>query len=587
MSNKDTIAGILHEIGVMLEMKGENRFKSLAYTHAARTLETLAEDLGELIRTGRLGELKGIGAALCEKITELYETGKLQYYEELKASIPEGLFDCLKVPGLGPKKVKALWEKLDVKTLADLKMCCERNLVSTLAGFGEKTQIKILEGLGNLEKYRGQFLWIEAWKAAEPVMDSLRDCPAVRRVELAGSLRRKKEVVRDLDFVAATDDPKIVMKVFTSLANVKQVVNQGETKASVMLEGGLQADLRCVSDAEFPFALAYFTGSKEHNVALRQRCLDQRMKLNEYGLFRIGKNRGEGSGEKVLCRSEADIYRKLGLDYVEPELRENTGEIDAAAAGELPVLVTEKDIRGSFHAHTRWSDGSDTLEQMAEAAQALGWEYLGITEHSRSSVVAGGLDAKRLLEQADEIRELNKRWEGRGKRFRLFAGCEVDVLGDGRLDYPDDLLAQLDFVMVSIHQGFSSDEARQTARLVKAIENPMVTMVGHPTGRLLLEREQYRVDLNAVIEAAARHGKIIELNCTPVRMDMDWRWWKNARDRGVLCAINRDAHAADQLAEVGWGVQIARKGWLRAKDVLNTRTGGEVEKILRRIRGTR
>ncbi len=576
--DKNAIADVLKEIAVLLDLKGENRFKSLAYSNAARTLETLQQDLGALIREEKLGEVKGIGAALTEKITELFQTGKLKYYDELKSSFPPGLLDCLRVPGLGPKKVKVLWEKLQIDSLGDLRLSCERNMVAKLEGFGEKTQAKIMEGIANLEKYRGQFLYLEAWHAAVPIFDALKKCPVVKRVEMAGSLRRKKELVRDLDFVVSTRDPETVMKLFTTLPQVDKVTNQGKTKSSVMLDIGIQADVRCVSDEEFPFTLAYFTGSKEHNIAMRQRSIEQGKKLNEYGLFEI-----KASKEKLIpCKDEAAIYDDLGLQYVEPELREDMGEVVASEKKDLPKLVSEKDIRGTFHCHTQASDGSNTLEEMARAAITLGWEYLGIADHSKSSAVANGLNEKRLEAQMKEIEKLNARFAGEGVKFRLFKGSEVDILADGALDFSDELLARLDYAVASIHQGFTNDEAKQTARVLRAISSPHITMLGHLTGRLLLSRESYKLDINAVIEAAAANRTIIELNCTPTRMELDWRWWKGARDKGVMCSINPDAHSTGELSQVSQGVGAARKGWLRASDVLNTRSTAEALRLLKR-----
>lgn len=578
--DKNEIAGVLREISVLLDLKGENRFKTIAYANAARTLELLQADLDALIRENRLAEVRGIGDALKEKITELHATGRLAYHEELKASFPAGLLDCLRVPGLGPKKVKVLWEKLQIDSLGDLRMSCDRGMVAKLAGFGEKTQAKILEGIANLEKYRGQSLYVEALAAALPVQAALQTCPAVQRVAMAGSLRRKKEVVRDLDFVVATRDPAAVMKLFTSLPQVGKITSQGRTKSSVILQSGIQADVRCVTDAEFPFALAYFTGSKEHNIALRQRAITQDRKLNEYGLFGV-----EGGAETFIpCKDEAALYRKLGLDYIEPELREDMGEVAAAGTGGLSRLIAAEEIHGTFHSHTRWSDGRDTIEQMARAAIALGWKYLGISDHSKTSAVANGLDEQRLLSQLKEIETLNRRLADEGLDFRLFTGSEVDILSEGALDFSDEILARLDFVVASIHQGFTGDEARQTHRVVKAIANPYVTMLGHATGRLLLTREPYKLDLNAVIQAAAATRTIIELNCTPSRMDLDWRWWKMAREQGVLCSINPDAHSTGELSQVSLGVGAARKGWLRARDVLNAHPLAEVIRMLQRKR---
>jgi DNA polymerase (family X) len=578
--DKYEIAERLREVSVLLDLKGENRFKILAYSNAARTIEMLQEDLSLLIREKRLGEVKGIGAALTEKITELAATGQLAFYDELKASFPAGLLDCLKITGLGPKKVKFLWENLEVKSVSDLRLYCERGIVAKLPGFGEKTQIKILEGIDSLDRYRGQFLYAEAKIAAQPIFDALKSCPAVQKIEMAGSFRRKKEVVRDLDFVVSTKDPETVMKLFVSLPEVDKITNQGKTKSSVILKLGIQADVRCVSDQEFPFALAYFTGSKEHNIVMRQRSISQGKKLNEYGLFEIKEE-----AEKLIpCKDEASIYRNLGLDYVEPELREDMGEFIAAEKSALPKLVLPEEIRGTFHCHTVWSDGAHTVEQMARAAIAKGWEYLGIADHSKTSAIANGLDEKRLMAQGKEIEAVNKKFSQEGIRFRILKGSEVDILGDGSLDFPDDVLAQLDFVVASIHQGFGPDEAKQTARVLKAISNRYVTMLGHPTGRLLLSRESYKIDLHAVIDTAAKNHTVIELNCTPARMELDWRWWKGAREKGVACSINPDAHATEELDQVDWGVDAARKGWLRASDILNTRPLTEVEKLLKKKR---
>ncbi|MCC7517890.1 MAG: DNA polymerase/3'-5' exonuclease PolX [Verrucomicrobiae bacterium] len=578
--DKNAIAKMLREIGVLLDLKGENRFKSLAYANAARTLETLQEDFDVLVAQGRLGELKGIGAELSKKIAELHATGHLPYYEELKASFPTGLLDCLRIPGLGPKKVKTLWERLQIDSLGDLKLACDRGVIAGLDGFGEKTQAKILEGIANLDKYRGQFLLLEAEAAAAPLLAALRVCKAARRVEIAGSLRRRKEVVRDLDFVVATEAPNVVMDAFFAAPGAGKIVARGPTKASLLLENGMQADVRCVTPDEFPFALAYFTGSKEHNIAMRQRAIEQKLKLNEYGLFPLV----EGKEKTLPCRDEADLYRALGLACVPPELREDLGEFAAAEKDALPRLVRADDLRGVFHCHTTASDGRNSLEEMARAAIALGWEYLGIADHSKTSAIAHGLDAKRLARQGKEIAALNRRLADEGIRFRVFAGSEVDILADGRLDFSDDVLAGLDFVVASIHQGFGSEEAKQTTRILRALENPHVTMLGHATGRLLLGREPLRLDLTAILEAAAKKKVVIEFNTTPSRMELDWRWWRRARDLGVMCSINPDAHSTEQLRMALDGTATASKGWLRPEDVLNTRSLAKVEKLLLRRR---
>ncbi|NUN93220.1 MAG: DNA polymerase/3'-5' exonuclease PolX [Verrucomicrobiae bacterium] len=574
--DRHEIAEVLRKIGTLLDLKGENRFKVLAYANAARALEGLPEDFDRLVAEKRLGEIKGIGVELSKKIAELHATGRLPYHEELKASFPPGLLDCLRVPGLGPKKLRALWEHLQIDSLGELQLACERGLIAGLEGFGEKTQAKILEGIARLETYRGQFFLAEADALARPILEALRACKATQRAEAAGSLRRRKELVRDLDFVVATERPAEVMDAFFSAPGAEKAVHRGPTKASLLLENGMQADLRCVTPAEFPFALAYFTGSKEHNIALRQRAISQKLKLNEYGLFPAET----AEAETKPCRDEAEIYRALGLAHIPPELREDLGEIEAAEKGALPRLVRAEDLRGAFHCHTLASDGRSSLEEMVRAAIALGWEYLGIADHSKSG--ARGLDATRLDAQIREIAEMNRRLADEGLRFRVFAGSEVDILGDGQLDFPDDVLARLDYVVASVHLGFAGDEAKQTARVLRAISHPRVTMLGHATGRLLLGREPLRLNLPAILDAAAEQKVILEFNTSPSRMDLDWRWWKRARDLGVLCAINPDAHRADKIRQAIDGTATASKGWLRPEDVLNTRTTAEVEKLLRR-----
>lgn len=578
--DRHAIAEVLREIGTLLDLKGENRFKVLAYANAARTLEGLQEDFDRLVAENRLGEIKGIGVELSKKIAELHATGRLPYHEELKASFPPGLLDCLRVPGLGPKKLRALWEHLQIDSLGELQLACERGQIAGIAGFGEKTQAKILEGIARLETYRGQFFLAEADALARPLLEALRACKATQRAEAAGSLRRRKELVRDLDFVVATERPAEVMDAFFSAPGAEKAVHRGPTKASLLLENGMQADLRCVTPAEFPFALAYFTGSKEHNIALRQRAISRKLKLNEYGLFPADK----ADAKTKRCREEGEIYRALGLAHIPPELREDMGEIEAAEKGALPRLVRAEDLRGTFHCHTFASDGRNSLEEMARAAIALGWEYLGIADHSKNVAqgLVRGLDATRLDAQIREIAELNRRLADEGVQFRVFAGSEVDILGDGQLDFPDDVLARLDYVVASVHFGFAADEAKQTARVLRAIANPHVTMLGHATGRLLLGREPLRLNLPAILEAAAEWKVAIEFNATPSRMDLDWRWWKRARDLGVLCAINPDAHGTERIRQAIDGTATASKGWLRPEDVLNTRNTAEVEKLLRR-----
>ena len=565
---KNDIARVLDEIATFMELTGENPFKIRAYSAGARILENMTEDLGELIDTGKLADVPGLGEALVDKITTLRRDGVLPFHQKLKASIPSGLLEVMQIPGLGPKKVRALWTQLAVEDLAKLKEVCESGAVAELKGFGEKTQDKILEGIKNRIAYGKRHRWYEAAAIAEPILAGLRALPQVSLAESAGSLRRARETVGDLDFLVASSEPKPIMDWFVAYPGVKEVTAHGETKSSVRFENGLQADLRVVPAEQFYFALHHFTGSKEHNVAMRHRALGRGLSMSEWG-FKSVDEKTVAPGAK----SEAEVFRALGLPWIPPELREGNGEIDAAEAGQLPKLVQLSDLRGVFHNHTTESDGDHTLDQMAAAAEAHGWEYLGISDHSKSSFQAGGLDEIRLAKQLEDIAQLNA---SKKYRVRVLAGSEVDILKDGTLDFSDDVLARLDFVVASVHTLFTLEREAQTARIIKAIENEHVDMVGHLTGRLLNKREPYDVDIAKVIDAAAANDTIIELNSNPWRLDLDWRWWRRASEKGVLCSINPDAHDIDQLAFAAHGVRIARKGWLTPEQVLNTRSLPEV-----------
>lgn len=581
--NKERVSEILLEIGVLLELKGENPFKTRAYANAARALEQLPEALDKVVSENRLGEIKGIGAALQQKITELVTTGKLGYYDELKASLPAGLLELLEIQGVGPKKVKALYEKLGVASVEQLEAACKEGKVAGLDGFGEKTQAKILEGIEFRCKYASRHYLYKALYLAEPIMDALRSHPAVIRCSTAGSTRRNKEIIGDIDFLASSQQPLEVIDFFTKLPGIICVNAKGDTKASVILEGGVQADLRVVSDAEYPFALAYFTGSKEHNIVMRQRAIARGLRLNEYGLFRSEvETRDPALREE--CATEDEIYEKLGLAYVPPELREDQGEFEAAEKGEIPRLVEWTELRGSLHNHTNWSDGRGSIEEVAAAMQELGLSYWAITDHSKSSVQAYGLLPEKLREQLKVVAEANGKIEESGADFRLLTGSEVDILGEGKLDYDNDLLAELEVVVASIHAGFSQNEAEMTKRLIRAAENPFVHMLGHLTGRLLLERDGYKVNQHAVIDACGETGTWIELNASPHRFDMDWRLWKYAKSKGVKCVINCDAHRTDHAAWLRLGAGIARKGWLTKADVINTLPLDQLRKALRQKR---
>lgn len=576
--NREEMAGVLEKIALLMELKGENPFKVRAYRQGAEVVLAMEEDVVELAKNDEMKGIKGIGEALRDKLGELAKTGKLEFYEKLQEEFPPSIFDLFEVQGLGPKKIKALYDELGVVSLEKLKAACLEGSVAKLAGFGEKTQSKILEGIAANEKFADRFLLGKTAILVEGILEMLRMHPEISRVAVAGSYRRAKETVGDLDFLVATKEGALVCEDFTTLPEVESVIACGDTKASVRLKNGMQCDLRAVKNAEFPFALQYFTGSKEHNVALRSLALKKGWSLNEYGL-----NPVSADVERPVVEEEKDIYRLLDLQFIEPELRENRGEIEAAAEKQLPRLVELMNLRGTFHNHTTASDGKDSLEGMVEEAMDLGLQYLGISDHSKSSIWANGLNEERLLAQIAEIRSLEKSLNG----FRIFAGSEVDILKDGSLDFSDDILKQLDFCVASIHNLMNMDEKTMTARICRAMENEHVTMLGHLTGRLLLKREPYPVDHAKIIDCAAETRTVIELNCSPMRMDMDWRWWKRARDKGVLCSINPDAHARAQLHYLGQGVRIARKGWLRKEDVLNTRTLKEIEAFLAKPKAKR
>ncbi|NOX38912.1 MAG: DNA polymerase/3'-5' exonuclease PolX [Calditrichaeota bacterium] len=571
---KKQIAEILREMAVLMELKGENPFKVRAYENASRIIEGLSEDLTELVQTGRILSIKGIGSGIAEKIQKLIETGHLPEYEELKQAIPEGLIEMLKIQGMGPKKIKAVWEKLGITTVGELEYACRENRLVDLPGFGRKTQEKILQGIEMLKKFKERHLISEALAEAEILYEAIRDFPGVIRSQIAGSLRRWKETIKDIDILVSAEDKDrmAIMNHFTALPTVETVTAKGETKSSVVLKSGINADLRIVSDAQFPYALHHFTGSKEHNIAMREYANSLGLKMNEYGLFR--------GQENIPCRDEAEIFHALGMDFIPPEMRENFGEIEAALAHQIPRLIEMDDLRGMIHVHSNYSDGVNSIEDLARACQQMGFEYLVLCDHSKATYYANGLDEERVKQQHAEIDAVNARLDG----FRILKGTECDILPDGSLDYSDDVLATFDIVIVSIHSRFNMTEAEATERLIRAMENPYVTILGHPTGRLLLGRDGYPVDLVRVIDAAAELGVAIELNANPHRLDLDWRYCKYAREKGVKIAIGPDAHRIEGLADVRYGVGVARKGWLRKEDVLNTFSAEELLAFARKRR---
>lgn len=577
---KGEISRVLGEIATLLELKGENPFKIRAYQSGQRALDTLEEDLGTLIEEERLGAIKGFGKALTEKVTALYRDEPLPFYDNLRASVGPGLVEMLEIPGLGAKKIRKLHHALGVDSIEGLTRVCQSGEAARLPGFGAKSVEKILSGIRNREAYSKRHLWWKAEAAARPILEGLRALPEVDRAEVAGSLRRKVETVGDLDFLAASDRSGPIMEWFVSQPGVKEVTGRGSTKSSVRFEDGLQADLRVVPPDQFVFALHHFTGSKDHNVAMRSRALSLGYSLSEWGLREDDRK----SMSVASVQDESDLFSLLGLSYIQPELREGRGELEAAESGNLPDLVKAEDLRGAFHNHTHASDGENSLEEMTRAAQDLGWEYLGVADHSKASFQANGLNEARVQEQLGQIRSLN----ASGKfSCHVFAGIECDILRDGSMDLEDSTLQMLDYVVVSVHSSFTLSEEEMTRRIIRAVEHPSTTMLGHLTGRLLLRREPYAVNVDKVIDAAIANDVIIEINAHPQRLDMDWRHWRKAAAKGLLTSVNPDAHRVSGLVYVAAGINTCRKGWLTAESVFNTWPLHRVKAHLERMKTKR
>lgn len=578
--DKKRIAEILDEMGTLLELKGENLFRSRAFHNASQIISGVTEDLLTLVKSQSLTEIKGIGSGLAGIITDLVTTGVSKQHEELRSSIPKGVLELLHLQGLGPKKVKILYEKMNIKSLAELKKACEQKLLRPIEGFGAKTEENILKSIAQRERSSDKHLYPQALESAEKIVRMLKDIKGIKRCDYAGSLRRRKEIVGDIDILVSTADKSRleILKKFTTYEEVESVLATGDTKTSVILKNGIQCDLRVVKDEEYPFALNYFTGSKDHNVEVRSLARKYGWSLNEYGFTHIEGIKSSRKNIRIpSCDNEEDIYEALGLHYIPPELREKTGEIEYAQKHVIPKLIEPSDLRGTFHCHTTDSDGLSTLEQMVEAAKKLKWEYLGIADHSQAAAYAGGLSPEKIHAQMKQIDRMNEK----DSDFRVFKGTECDILSDGSMDYSDKLLSEFDYVVASIHSKFKMTEDEATKRIIKALKNKYVTILGHPTGRLLIEREGYPVNMNEIINVAADYGKAIEINSHPMRLDLDWRYVKYAKEKGVRIFINPDAHHVDGLNDVQYGVGIARKGWLEAKDVVNTWTLKEVIKYLK------
>jgi len=570
------IARIFEEIADLLEIQEANPFRVRAYRNAARTVGDVRRDLAQLVAEGKeLPKLPGVGADLAAKIAEIAGTGTTKLLEKLHKELPPAITALLRIPGLGPKRVRALHRELKVQTLDQLAEAARAGRIRELPGFAEKTEAAILQAVEARLTKKQRFKLTVAAQYAEPLAEYLRKTKGIGEVAVCGSFRRMKETVGDLDILVTSDAPDAVMARFAEYPEVKEMLASGSTRASALLASGLQVDLRVVPAESLGAAMHYFTGSKAHNIAIRRIAQAKGLKLNEYGVFKAVKR---GAERRVAGETEASVYKAVALPFIPPELREDAGEIEAGRRGELPKLVELGDLRGDLHAHTKATDGKNTLREMADAARALGLEYLAITEHSRHVAMAHGLDPQRLARQIDEIDRLNAALEGKG--ITLLKGIEVDILEDGTLDLPDSILAKLDLVVGAVHSRFNLPRAGQTERILKAMESPYFTILAHPSGRLIDAREPYDVDMLKIVRKARARGIALELNAHPERLDLTDTQCRMAKDEGVLVAISSDAHSTFELENLRYGVGQGRRGWLERSDVLNTRSLAELRDLI-------
>jgi DNA polymerase (family 10) len=564
------IAKIFNEIAELLELKGENVFRIRAYRRAAQNIDGLSKDVTTL-SAEELASVPGIGKDLAGKIQEYLSTGKVAKHDELKKDFPGGVLDLLRIPGLGPKKAKQFYDKLKVKSVDELEGAIREGKLSGLPGIQKKTEENILKGIEQIKRGTERQPLGRVLPLADDIVRRMKDAAPVDKIEVAGSIRRMKDTVRDIDILTTSKKPEAVMDVFVKLPHVSRVLAHGPTKSSVITEDGIQVDLRVVEEDSFGAALQYFTGSKQHNIKLREMAVRAGLKLNEYGAF---KEPGE---KKIAGKTEEEMYKVLKLPYIPPELREDTGEIEAALEGKLPDLVTLEDIKGDLHVHTKWSDGSHDLDTMVKAARGKGYSYIAITDHTKGLGIAHGLDEKRLAEEIRLIDGANEKLTG----FRILKGTEIDIRADGILDLSDDALAGLDIVVASIHSGFKQSQEQITKRILTAIRNPCVSVIAHPTGRLIGERDAYAVDMEAVLKEAAKYGVAMEINAYPLRLDLNDLHIKMAKEYGVTFVINTDTHVTSQYDYMAYGVSVARRGWVEKKDVLNTLT---YEQLIQKLR---
>jgi DNA polymerase (family 10) len=571
------IAKLFNEIADILEVKDENPFRIRAYRRAAQAIEGLPEDIAAIAARGGLLVVPGIGKDLAAKIREYLETGMVAYLEELRREIPAGVIELLGIHGVGPKTAKVLYEQKAVDSVDKLEEMAKTGALAGLPGIKAKTAENILKGIAVWRSGRERMLLGSALLLAEAILDRLRSLKEVNQIEPAGSLRRMKETVKDIDILVSSTKPARVMDVFVGLDNAAEVLAHGETKSSVRLRENIQVDLRVVEPDCFGAALQYFTGSKQHNIRVRELAQRKGLKISEYGVF------NERTSRRVAGKTEAEVYEAVGLPFIPPELREDGGEIEAGSQGRLPTLVALADVRGDLQMHTTWSDGAHSLAELAEGVQARGYQYMAVTDHSRSTTVAGGMKDEQVLQMIAEVRALNKTLKG----FRVLAGCEVDIKADGSLDYPDDILRQLDLVLVSVHSRFKMAREEMTARIVRALRHPLVHMLGHPTGRLIGERGAYELDMEAVLQAARATGAAVEINASPSRLDLNDLHARRAKELGIPIAINTDAHTVGQLDYMRFGVSVARRGWLTPADILNTQPEKQLVTWLERKRSGR
>ena len=566
------VAGLLYEMAELLELHAENRFKIIAYGKAARAIESLKEDIEHVCRSGRLDSIPGVGKAIASKVEEYLRTGKIQAHQDLLAATPVGLAELLQISGLGPKTIFMLHEKLNITNLDELEKAAKEHRIRRLPRMGPTSEKNILKSIERYRKRSTRILLSVAEPIVEEMLAYLRGLEGTEHVTAAGSYRRGKETVGDIDILATAAKPESIIAAFVRMPLAEEVLGKGPTKASVIVQETIQVDLRIVEHRSYGTVLQYFTGSKEHNVLLRQLALDKGYSLSEYSLTRLRDN------QDLFFDREEDLYHALGLQYIPPELREDTGEIEAALRGQLPTLVEGTDIRGDLHVHSEWSDGRGTLEELARAAQALGYEYIAASDHSPSVGIAGGLTPETLDRKIEAVTAANEALQG----FKILVGTEVDIKADGKLDYPDEILARCDVVVASVHMGQQQKERAITGRLIAAVENENVDIIGHPTGRIIGRRDPYDVDMQAVLEAAARTGTAMEINAYPSRLDLNDTWARAAKELGVKMSIDSDAHEPEQLKVMKYGVKVARRGWLEKKDLLNTLSLAELEKHLKR-----